>query len=407
MGSISPKIRQGIEALPVLQGGREAILLRDRMGISPEIVLDRSAAFLLALMDGRNDLRDIQVALMRRGGLGLVSMDRIEELVRALDHHYFLENERYWAQRREVTERFRNSPLRQAAHAGSAYPEDPQKLTELLQALLQKVSGQLPYPNMRPSGLILPHIDLTRGGECYAWGYKALEMFMGQVDLFIILGTSHVPMDNPWALTSKIFETPLGRVESAGDLAQRFCELAQEDFFRDELAHKAEHTIEIQLVFLQFMARGISRAFRIFPILCTGYHELMEQRLLPSSSGSLVRGFEALRRFLAETRERVCIIASADLSHLGPQFGDPRPIGVSDLTSIAREDKEMLRWVMEGNADGFYRHIMAERDRRRICGLPPIYAWLKLMEGKEIKLLKYSQAYHPHCTVTFASLGAW
>jgi len=407
MEQMFPKIRPGVEALPIFQGGREAILLRDRMGISPDMVLDRSAGLILALMDGRNDLRDIQVALMRKGGLGLIGMDQIEEFVKTLDNNYFLDNERYWSQRREVTRAFRENPLRVAAHAGSAYPADAGELRSLLGSLLQKAGSGNQLPQIAPSGLVLPHIDLTRGGECYAWGYKALEPFVHQVDLFVILGTSHVPMDRPWAMTSKIFETPLGRVDSAADLAQKFCELAGEDFFWDELAHRTEHTIEIQLVFLQYLAQKASKSFRVLPILCSGYHELMDGRLLPSSSSSLTRGFAALKRLLAETPEGVCVIASADLSHLGPQFGDPRPLEVSDLPSIAREDMEMLQWVTKGNPDGFYRHIMAERDRRRICGLPPIYAWLTLMEGKSIKLIKYSQAYHPYCTVTFASIGAW
>ena len=110
---------------------------------------------------------------------------------------------------------------------------------------------------------------------------------------------------------------------------------------------------------------------------------------------------------LAASTERVCVIASADLAHLGPQFGDPYPIDQSDATRIRMQDIEMLGPVLDGNADGFYRSILAESDRRRICGLPPIYSLLTLVRPNEIKLLRYDQAIHPQATVTFTSIGMW
>jgi predicted class III extradiol MEMO1 family dioxygenase len=82
-------------------------------------------------------------------------------------------------------------------------------------------------------------------------------------------------------------------------------------------------------------------------------------------------------------------------------------VSLSDLSRIEREDMAMLEPVRKGDADGFFRAILAQGDRRRICGLPPIYSWLRLLSPGEVRLLKYDQAYHPQFTVTFASLGMW
>jgi hypothetical protein len=82
-------------------------------------------------------------------------------------------------------------------------------------------------------------------------------------------------------------------------------------------------------------------------------------------------------------------------------------VELSDLGRAQRDDEAMLSHVLKGDADGFYRSILAEGDRRRICGLPPIYAWLRLLPAGETRLLKYEQAFHPQATVTFASLGRW
>jgi len=403
------KIRAGIEAAPATREGRDVLVLHDRGGISPDLIVDRGVAPLLALMDGTQDLRDIQVTLMRRGGLGLVPLDRIQGFVQRLDDHLLLDNARYRDHFRELAQAYRLERVRPAAHAGRAYPGEPEPLRRQIEGYFQPPAGPGPAAlNSVPgrlAGLILPHIDFQRGGPCYAWGYGALKA-LDEVDLFVILGTCHLPMELPFALTTKAFDTPLGRTPSAEDLAEAIARRAGLDLFRDELAHRAEHTIEFQVIFLQHLLDGRTD-FRILPILCGGFHEMMAQRVLPSAHGPYARGLEALQEVLGASSARVCVIASADLAHLGPQFGDGHPIQLSDLGRIEREDKAMLDYVLKGNADGFYRHILGEGDRRRICGLPPIYTWLRLLCPGEARLLKYDQAYHPQFTVTFASIGIW
>ena len=64
----------------------------------------------------------------------------------------------------------------------------------------------------------------------------------------------------------------------------------------------------------------------------------------------------------------------------------------------------MLQAVTAGDAEGFFRFVQRERDRRRICGLSPIYILLKVLEGVKGTLLRYSQWPDPQGTVTFASL---
>lgn len=402
-----PKIRSCVEAFPAQDRGRQVLVLHDRLGISPDLILDPSTAVILSLMDGRRDLRDIQVTLMRRAGLGLVPLERLQDFVTRLDESLFLDNERFSRRKEEISLEFQRQGVRLPAHAGSAYPADPGEIRLKLSESFQAAGPARQHPGSIPAGLVLPHIDLNRGARCYAKGYEALGASIRDVNLFVILGTSHLPMELPFALTTKNFQTPLGELSCEGQLAERLCEEAETDFFRDELVHRVEHSIEIQLVFLQHLFGDAPYRFRILPVLCGGFHELIEKRLLPTGHPPTARGLMALGKLIQEYPGRVCVMASADLAHLGPQFGDPAPVQMSDLGRIMREDLDMLEWVQKGNADGFFRHIMAQGDRRRICGLPPIYAWSYLMRGKTVRLIHYDQAYQPHCTVTFASLGAW
>jgi predicted class III extradiol MEMO1 family dioxygenase len=92
---------------------------------------------------------------------------------------------------------------------------------------------------------------------------------------------------------------------------------------------------------------------------------------------------------------------------VGRQFGDQEGIGEVGLTVLAAEDQEMLGYVERMDGEGFFSFISRERDRRRICGLPAIYALLKVLEAEKGRLLKYGQTFTPETqsAVTFASLA--
>ncbi len=98
-----PRIRPGVELLPTLHQGQQAFVLRDRWGISPDLVLKDKGALILSLMDGVNDLRDIQVMLMRRWGLALVGMEELKELIENLDAHFLLDNQRFQLRKRSLS----------------------------------------------------------------------------------------------------------------------------------------------------------------------------------------------------------------------------------------------------------------------------------------------------------------
>ena len=76
---------------------------------------------------------------------------------------------------------------------------------------------------------------------------------------------------------------------------------------------------------------------------------------------------------------RVAFVAGADLAHVGPRFGDPEPISADELQRVEREDRAMLGAVEAGDARGLLRRASPrDGDRRRICGLSPIYALLRV-----------------------------
>jgi len=415
----TPRIRP-IEAYPVQLSGREMIGIKDPTGICPEIVfVPPEAFFLIRLMDGTNTLRDLQAAYMRQYGALLYS-DKIESLIEQLNSRYLLQNHHFEDYLRLLREDFKKAKTRQAVFAGTGYEADPELLKAQLQGYFTGQDGpDLPPPENQGGGgkkdlkgIVAPHIDVARGGQCYAHAYKALGE-SAKADLYCILGTCHTPMENPFAFTLKSFETPLGRVEVAQDLVEAIARHLPFDPFLDEFRHRSEHTIEFQLIFLQYLLG--KRDFKIFPILCNSFHDMILDGVSPLEYPLYKDAVTILKEGLTPLPS-LCLVASVDLAHVGPQFGHQEAVTPGVLAEVRAKDLEMLGYVEELKGEEFYRSILREGDRRNICGLPPLYALVHLIKAKAEggplargHLLNYQQWHDPQGTgaVTFASMAFW
>ncbi len=401
----NPKVRP-LEAFPVQMSGREMIGIKDTTGISTEIIfVPPEAFFLISLMDGTHSLRDLQAAYMHKYG-ELLFTDKIEELTDQLDSYYFLEGPRFLNHLRHIQEEFKAADIRKAAFAGRGYEDHPERLKAQLRGYFTDKEGPRPLEEGEKRrairGIVAPHIDFARGGACYAHAYNTVGESTG-ADLYVILGTCHTPMTNPFAFTRKTFETPLGKVAVEGELVEKITQRLPFDPFGDEFSHRQEHTIEFQVLLLQYILGN--RRFKILPILCSSFHEMIKQRASPLED-PLYREAIAILKEVVSPLPHTCCIASADLAHVGPQFGDHEMVTPGVLAEVRGKDLEMLNSVERLNEEDFYRFILQEGDRRNICGLPPIYALLHLIEAQKGELLKYQQWRDPQGMgmVSFASM---
>ncbi|MBI4590043.1 MAG: AmmeMemoRadiSam system protein B [Candidatus Rokubacteria bacterium] len=400
-----PKLR-ALEAFPVEANGTKGVALRDPAGFTESVlVLQPPLLEIVSLFDGEHTLLDIQEVFMRRHG-ELLFRERLEEILTALDQHGFLDSPSF-AQRREAIEAsFRTSPTRPAAHAGSAYAGEPDALRRQIESCFIHAEGPgrpgSVEPGARPEGIIAPHIDFHRGGPVYAWAYRELAE-RSDADLFVIFGTCHAGMSDPFALTLKDYETPFG----AAPVDREFCEAlgrrVAHDLLASELAHRAEHSIEFQAVFLRYVFGG-RREFTVVPLLASFLHENLLAGSDPEADRRIPRFFDALRDTVAASTRRVCLIAGVDLAHVGPRFGDPEPVGAARLARVEREDRAMLEAVAAVDAGAFYDSVAKDSDSRRICGLSPIYTLLRSLPPAHGRLLRYAQWPDPQGVVSFASL---
>ncbi len=388
-----PRLRPTISAFPVEHQGQQMICLQDPERLTDQtILLPQAAAVLLAYFNGQNSVLDIQAACMRRFG-EMVDSDVIKQLISQLDDHYLLVSDRYAAKREEFDRGYREAAERPAAHAGQAYHDDPEKLRYQLTSFFTGRDGPAAFPEAAAArgevrGIIVPHIDLRFGGPCYAWAYKELAE-AERPDLFIIFGTCHSLMRNYFALTRKHFQTPLGAVETDGDFVDALLAANGDDLLDDELAHRLEHTIEFQTIFLQHLF-GDSGPVRIVPILCSSFDLLPDGHRSPWEVPNIRRFLEQLRAAIAASGKRVCLVASVDLCHIGQRYGDQQPPTEAEMRDMAETDVRLLQHAENLDAEAFFSAVLPNQDRLRICGLAPIYSFLRTIDASRGRLLKHS-----------------
>ena len=121
----------------------------------------------------------------------------------------------------------------------------------------------------------------------------------------------------------------------------------------------------------------------------------------------ICRLVDAVREAAGQSGGRVCVIAGADLAHVGRRFGDPSGPTEASLLEVGARDREFLRRAESGDAEGVFRSIAEDGDRRRVCGYPPIYMTLQCIDQPRGVLLDYRQwsDFEAGAAVTFAALA--
>ncbi len=243
--------------------------------------------------------------------------------------------------------------MRAPAVSGQFYPRSKNDLKREISRCFEGV----PPGEKAVLGAVVPHAGYIYSGNTAAYVYSALP----KADTFVFLGPNHTGYGSPVSVSGESWSTPLGEVGSDSEfiraLPKRIIDL-------DETAHKYEHSIEVQLPFLQHRFRD----FRIVPI-CMGMQD---------EETALDVGME-LAEAARKVKKKIVIIASSDFTHYKPD-------------KVAREnDAYYIGSILEFDVPGFYRRLH-ERNAS-VCGYGAIAAMLiatKALGAKKATLLKYS-----------------
>jgi len=253
------------------------------------------------------------------------------------------------------------------AVAGMFYSSSKEGLErELESVFLHKLGpGKLPTRSggeKAAPALISPHAGYIYSGPIAAHAYIQLDE-RRRLETAIILGPNHYGIGTPVSIYPEgEWVTPLGSVEIDRDLALELAK-SSDVFSLDELSHEREHSIEVQVPFLQYVVGKI----KIVPIC------LLDQSLQTS-----VRIGKALAEVLKE-REDVTLIASTDFTHYEPHEEAKKKDGIA------------LQRIENLDVEGLYEAIM--KYDISVCGYGGVAAILqacKELGAKRAEVLKYA-----------------
>jgi AmmeMemoRadiSam system protein B len=407
-GALRPRLRP-VETIivPDPEHGR-ILVLRDTQGVTDAHACIPPALIpIVARFTGERTCAEIAAEITSEGGEG-VTAAVVKALADELDRALFLEGPTFRAALDEVRARFHDAETRPASHAGGAYLADRTALAKDLDArCLSNGADAAPAARGRTlTGLIAPHIDPWRGAVGYGRAYEALRTGLApEADTFIVFGTSHAPMREPFALCRKAFDTPLGPIPADLDAIDAIAAACPYDPYTDELNHKREHSIEFQALFLRHVLGD--RPITIIPILA-GLGRQQALQADPARDASAMALLDAVKNLVAVRGRRAVVIAGADLAHVGPRFGDPRPWNPRERDALAASDRASLELARAGASAGFWSDVVADLATRRVCGLAPIYATLQtLAHDATGELLHYEQTIDPEegSIVSHAAVG--
>ena len=243
-----------------------------------------------------------------------------------------------------------------------------------------------PEFDITPIGLVVPHLDFLRGGEVYASAYRAWSGAQAP-DRIVILGTNHFGIGDGVVSSKHGYDTALGRVKADTEVMNKLESKLGDRLFKDQLDLMAEHSIELHIPWIQELFGND------VPVIAA----LMPDPLVPmiEDDGARVSGPEfvaALKDILAESGGTTYFISSADLSHVGPQFGEPKPVDDERRLEVETHDREMMTRYLSNDPAAFVEAMEWSKNPTRWCSVGNMTAIAELAAPGEIELLDYRQA---------------
>jgi MEMO1 family protein len=268
--------------------------------------------------------------------------------------------------------------VRLPAVAGRFYPSDPAELSAQIREYLSPVNKLTPR-NVK--ACLVPHAGLMYSGHVAGSVFASIQI----PKKVLVLGVRHRPPGSPAAIVSNgVWRTPLGDAEIDHELAEKLrvaCPLLTED----PIAHSKEHSLEMQIPFLQILSPG----FRFVPIaLGTAYFE------------ALVNVGEAIGEVLAAEGQEVLLVTSSDLNHY------------EDDATTRVKDRKAIEQLLSMDARGLYD--VCRKEEISMCGLGPAVAMLtalQVLKSSKAELIRYAtsadRAGDPSAVVGYAGMVFW
>ena len=258
--------------------------------------------------------------------------------------------------------------VRKAFVAGQFYPRSASECNAMLASFENGVDKKK-IAGVKPRAVVAPHAGWVYSGQTAAYSYQALKNCAPTGSVFVVLSPNHTGYGSAVALSALDWQTPLGTVKNDKEVREAL--LAESPVFEiAEEAHAMEHSIEVQLPFLQHYFKESDFSFSFVPIT------FLDQSLEAAKNVG-----EAIASASKKIKRPLFVIASSDFTHYEP-------------AAQAREkDDKVIAALRDLNVEAFYDAL--RETRATACGYAPIAAaavYAKKTGAKKAVLLDFSNS---------------
>jgi len=244
--------------------------------------------------------------------------------------------------------------IREPIAAGQFYPGSSGGLRKMLESMVDDRAEKV-----KAFGLISPHAGYIYSGMVAGAVISKVKF----TDTFVMLGPNHTGQGRDFSImTEGSWITPLGEVDIDGALAKQI--LASSSYLQEDLeAHQYEHSLEVQVPFLQYFKADV----RIVPIILAQARGNVYKKIGKELAGSI-----------KESKRQVTILASSDMTHYEPQ------------ESARKKDNKAIEAILNLDEDELLRRV-ADLDIS-MCGYAPVVALIsaaKELGATKAELVKY------------------
>ncbi len=438
-----PRLRP-IRGFGFMQEGKPLLGLADARQISDKIVFTAPAAqAILPHLTGEHDVDTIVRKVNESVGDRIkepLSRQILEQFIAQLDDAALIEGPNFETLLKKVREQFDSMPvlppsvtanfadvlvqqeIGESATEEQKAEQGPGKLRAMFDDWIKQALDKAPDPSFDalPKAIVAPHIDYGRGWLNYAHIYGRMRV-VDRPDRIVILGTNHFGSGTGVTGCDKGFQTPLG----TSPMDEGFTDLLKknlgadysERLFRDRYDHEREHSIELQIAWIQHVFAPPSSDGEHVPVFAALIHDpVVRGGESYDGAGLALEPFiDALRKTIGDAGGRTLVISSADLSHIGPQFGDRTPLGgeekdnpqgVEMRNKAIQHDRTMLDLVRQNKPDELIAAMSWQRNPTRWCSVGNMVATMKAVQPGEVRLLHYAAAMDPQGTGLVSSCAA-
>jgi len=359
----------------VSKGNQQGVALRDPLGLAQRtMVVAPPVMQVLQQFNGEQPLEEIAQKAS-------APLEELTKLVNSLDEVGLL-----WGPTCTQLEQDRLAAL----HDDGVLPlRQGSMLGETAEAARECIAGWLtetedPEVEFPVRGLLAPRLDHQVVWPIYAALYHAARAT--GADRVLVLGNNHYGIGDGVTLTRCGFQSPMGRLACDTAMVDALVKRLGDVILKDELDHMADHGIEMQVPWISETLGDIPIVGALLPDPMTPpIDDDEEARCTPESF------IDAVREVIDTLDGNTLVVATGDLSHVGPRFGEPRPVDEERQVEVEQHDREFLATILSGDLEAIDGAIKWHNNPTRWSCLGAAQAMIGIVQPTEMELIDYRQ----------------